>query len=444
VGTKENTVTLPVALLLIEWLIVAGRAPESVVARLLWLAPFLLTPAIELAVLFSFREKVGAMVQFIPGQAPGRGGAAASAGVGHSRASTFKGLGLPYMGAYQGRDFPTMREYLLTQPGVLLGYLKLWVLPMNQVFDALVVPVTKIRDARLLLPALALLAFLGAALKQIRTQPLVAFGVLWFFLTMAVESSVIPLADFRFEHRMLLPSVGLTVAALAWIGPAIARRPRAGGALLAVAVLALGGATLARNRVWADPITFWSDNVAKAPGKLRGWVNLAHAYEMADQLDLAEDALLRAVVIFDRSAEVHFNLGVIRMRQGKPGAAETSFRRALALSPFSAEAYYNLGTLLAQTGRWKAAEGAFRWVIRIRKDYVPEANYNLGVLYLREGRPEAAARALEAAVAAQPGLMVAHHNLAVAYGRLGRAEDARRQAAIAARLRASGKKGAER
>jgi Tfp pilus assembly protein PilF len=200
----------------------------------------------------------------------------------------------------------------------------------------------------------------------------------------------------------------------------------------------------ARHRVWADPITFWSDNVAKAPGKLRGWVNLAHAYEMADQLDLAEDALLRAVVIFDRSAEVHFNLGVIRMRQGKPGAAETSFRRALTLSPFSAEAYYNLGTLLAQTGRWKAAEGAFRWVIRIRKDYVPEANYNLGVLYLREGRPEAAARALEAAVAAQPGLMVAHHNLAVAYGRLGRAEDARRQAAIAARLRASGKKGAER
>ncbi len=444
VGTKENTATLPVALLLIEWLVVASRAPESIVGRLLWLAPFLLTPAIEMAVLFSFREKVGAMVQPVPGQGPGGGGVTAVASGADRGESALKGLSFAYMGAYQGWDFPTAREYLLTQPGVVLGYLKLWVLPVNQVFDDLVVPVTKIRDARLLLPALALLALLGAGLKQIRRQPLVAFGVLWFFLTMIVESSVIPLADFRFEHRMLLPSAGLTVAAVAWIGPAIARRPRAGGALLAAAALALAGATLARNRVWADPVTFWSDNVAKAPGKLRGWLNLSHAYERADQLELAEDALLRAVAVFERSPELHYNLGVVRMRQGKPGAAEASLRRALALFPLYAEAHYNLGTLLAETGRRKAAENAFLYVIQIQEAYVAEAHYNLGVLYLREGRPEAAARALEAAVAAQPGLMPAHHNLAVAYERLGKAEDARRHAAIAARLQAGGKKGAER
>jgi tetratricopeptide (TPR) repeat protein len=312
------------------------------------------------------------------------------------------------VGVYQGWDFPTSREYALTQPGVLIRYLRLWLLPVNQVFDALVVPRAKLWDARVILPAAALLALLAAALAQIRRRPLVAFGVLWFFLTMAVESSVIPIADFMFEHRMLIPSAGLTVAAMAWIGPAIEPRPGAGAALLAAAALALGGATLARNRVWADPITFWSDNVAKAPGKLRGWVNLSHAYEMSDQLDLAEDALLRAGAVFDRSPEVH----------------------------------YNLGTLLAETGRGQAAEGAFRWVIRIREAYVAEAHYNLGVLYLREGRHEAAARALEAAVAARPGLMQAHHNLAVAYRRLGRAEDARRHAAIAARLHAGGKKGA--
>jgi len=345
------------------------------------------------------------------------------------------------MGIYQGRDFPTRKEYLLTEPGVLLHYIRLWLLPVNQVLDPLVTPVTSLRDPRALLPGAALVALAGAALAQARRRPLVAFGILWFFVTIAVESSVIPIADFMFEHRMLIPSMGLTLAALGLAGPAIQRHARVGAATVVVIALALGVATIARNRVWSDPVLLWSDNVAKAPGKVRGWVNLSNAYLEDGRVDLAEEALLRANAIFDRSAEVHANLGVLRMKRGDLGGAEASLRRAIELMPLDAEAHYNLGTLLSETGRGAEAEREFRFVMWLKKDYAAEARNNLAILYLRSGRPRDAARELEAAIASRPDLFGAHHNLALAYEKLGRMEDARREEAIAERLRKTEKGG---
>jgi len=48
---------------------------------------------------------------------------------------------------------------------------------------------------------------------------LTAFGIFWFFMTLSVESSIIPIADVIFEHRLYLPSVGFFIAitsALFW------------------------------------------------------------------------------------------------------------------------------------------------------------------------------------------------------------------------------------
>ncbi len=41
---------------------------------------------------------------------------------------------------------------------------------------------------------------------------LFAFGILWFFITLSVESSIIPIDDVIFEHRVYLPSVGFFTA----------------------------------------------------------------------------------------------------------------------------------------------------------------------------------------------------------------------------------------
>ena len=40
---------------------------------------------------------------------------------------------------------------------------------------------------------------------------MIAFGIIWFFVTLSVESSVIPISDVIFEHRLYLAIVGVSL-----------------------------------------------------------------------------------------------------------------------------------------------------------------------------------------------------------------------------------------
>jgi hypothetical protein len=113
---------------------------------------------------------------------------------------------------YQLRGF-TMWERVLTEFRVVVRYITLLILPLpgrlNLEHDvaisrSLVNPVTTI----LSLLFLAGLAALGFYL--VRRRPLISFFIFWFFLQLALESSVIPL-ELMFEHRLYLPSVSLAV-----------------------------------------------------------------------------------------------------------------------------------------------------------------------------------------------------------------------------------------
>ena len=99
---------------------------------------------------------------------------------------------------------------------------------------------------------------------------MIAFGIFWFFLTLSVESSVIPIMDVIFEHRLYLPSVGAFIA-LATCWGMVAKRLgakrkewlTAAAALAGLSVLALAGATYARNEVWRSQERLWQDVVNK-------------------------------------------------------------------------------------------------------------------------------------------------------------------------------------
>src|SRR6185369_1939711 len=94
--------------------------------------------------------------------------------------------------------------YLFTQATVLPRYLELVVLPWGQNVDH---DVPIVRD--LSAPVVIAFAFLGAlalyGVVQLPRRPLAAFAILWFFITVSVESSIFPIDDAMMEHRMYLP-----------------------------------------------------------------------------------------------------------------------------------------------------------------------------------------------------------------------------------------------
>src|SRR5208282_514200 len=112
-------------------------------------------------------------------------------------------------------------------------------------------------------------------IKQIKvkteSQPafrLIGFGMLWFFITLSVESSVIPIADVIFEHRLYLPSAGafIAIATSAFMvpvryGSGQKKMEKAVEIVLLLIIIVLAGATYARNTVWQDKVRLWEDVV---------------------------------------------------------------------------------------------------------------------------------------------------------------------------------------
>jgi hypothetical protein len=45
----------------------------------------------------------------------------------------------------------------------------------------------------------------------IKGYRLISFAIIWFFVTLSVESSIIPIRDVIYEHRVYLPSVGFGI-----------------------------------------------------------------------------------------------------------------------------------------------------------------------------------------------------------------------------------------
>ena len=102
-------------------------------------------------------------------------------------------------------------HYLLTQFRVMVTYIRLVFLPLNQNLDY-DYPVSKsIFELPVLISFLFLITILFCAKRLFSKYRLVSFSIFWFFLTLLPESSLLPIKDVIFEHRLYLPLVGYSI-----------------------------------------------------------------------------------------------------------------------------------------------------------------------------------------------------------------------------------------
>ena len=316
----------------------------------------------------------------------------------------------------------TWARYLVSEPGVILHYLRLALWPRPLVFDYGWPPVPTF--AAMMGPGLALEALGVLALVAWFRRRAVGFLALAFFQILAPTSGLVPISDLAFEHRMYLPLaavVALVVMAVdaalrAWLPAGAARG--LGLALLVAATLALGRVTAARTRDYASALTLWTDTVAKRPENARARNNLGKALEDAGRVGEALEQYRAAARLDSTLADARSNLGHALDLAGRPDEAIAEYRAALRFDPDHAWAHCNLGAALARRGDLAAATAELDAALRLDPEF-PEANYNRGLLLARSGQLEAAAAAYRAALAARPDYADAHLNLGVTLARTG-------------------------
>lgn len=162
--------------------------------------------------------------------------------------------------AYEAREF-TLAERLLTQPRVLMDYLRLIFAyrPWGTGLFHEDFPVSRslLQPWTTLVACTAVIGLLAVAVALRRRAPVATFAVLWFFAGHALESTVIPL-ELYFEHRNYLPMLG-PLFAVAWyatttIGTAsdAVGRGLMGTGLAAAAVL-FATMLASSAHTWSDP-----------------------------------------------------------------------------------------------------------------------------------------------------------------------------------------------
>ena len=324
-------------------------------------------------------------------------------------------------------------DYLMTEMRVITTYVRLIFLPVNQNLDYDYPVSRSFFGLPVLLSFLFLASLLGAAVYLIyRTQRakreaqsvessmpyalsatrLVAFGIIWFFVTLSVESSFIPIVDVIFEHRVYLPSIGIFISITAGMF-IVARRLRKETSIvwtLVLVTLAFSAVTYARNNVWKDGVSLWEDTVKKSPNKARPHNNLGEAYYKFKLFDKAEGEFQAALKIRPDYGIAHNNLGAVYGQTGRLEDAMREYQAATDLIPDSVVARINLGTTYAQLGRLEEAKETFQTAVRTNPGNAIVHN-NLGAIYGRMGRTEAAIREYQTAMKLDPDYTIARDNL---------------------------------
>ncbi len=293
----------------------------------------------------------------------------------------------------------TRSVYFLTQFKVLVTYLKLFLFPVGQNLDYDFPLAYSIFEWPTLLSMLTCIVLFGFAIWMRTRNKLVTLGIIWFFLTLSVESSFIPIADVIFEHRMYLPSVGLCLALTAGMYSLI-RNSRMFVSVVSGVIIIFSCLTFQRNKVWNNEITLWEDVVQKSPHKSRPHNNLGKVYylqrrdtglalthlnqalmlnpnnvsaynnrgsvyQMERRYDLALADFTQALLIDSESAIAHNNRGVIYQIQKKYDLALVDFDAAIVLNPANASRYVNRANVYFSLGQYEKALKDYGAAIKI-------------------------------------------------------------------------------
>ena len=297
-------------------------------------------------------------------------------------------------------------DYLFTQFRVVVTYIRLLFLPINQNVDYDYPIYTSFINPNVFFSFLFLLSIFGLGIcllyKSRNTYfawRLAAFGIFWLFITLSVESSIIPIKDVIFEHRMYLPDIGAIIAFVSGIFYILrftihdSRLTTYASRtccllLLASVVIIFSIATYKRNIIWQTSVNLWEDATQKSPNKERPHENLGVAYSEQNRIHEAIKEFETAVQLDPVSAESHYDLGNAYQSQGRIAEAVRELETALNLNPNNpnfAYAYYTLGMYYSAQGRLDAAIIKFQGVLNFNP-YSPYAHNGLGNIYLKQGR----------------------------------------------------------
>lgn len=339
-------------------------------------------------------------------------------------------------------------------------------------------------DAKVLAGLAVMAAAVAIFVMLWRRNRMMAFGFLWFFVTLAPVLNARWMAANVFAERYLyLSSVGFCwllggCAITLWERVSPGRvpwqrsqegryrilqqaRPAAwalAGGFAALAILCTAR-IITRNRIWNNNVRLYTRTLAQQPAAYQILNNLGTVYwaqgkdkaaedvwrkalrlhpqntivlnnlglacAKKKQFEEAADYFIRAMRLKPAYTDPHLNLGVTYAKMHLAAAAELQLRAATALAPLNVRAHNELGKLYLRTGRERLAEQQFRE--STESDPNVTALDNLGQIYQQREERARAEKEYRRALSINPYDSVAHFGLGAIDVTMGRDLEAERE-----------------
>jgi len=259
-------------------------------------------------------------------------------------------LGLPIsLRGYRGEL--TYLSLVATSARAFWAYIQLLVWPIGLCPDHMVDLSTSFLDFWVLLAWSGLIVFVLIIYRIAHTWPVLAFGMLWFFVGFFPVSNWVPSTFILADRYMYMPSVGYCIVLITlgqtfyrWLLTAHPRQAFGIGSLLAVALtVAYTNTTLAYNMAWSNQETFGKYTLQCNPESVRAFNILGDFYLEQGFYTKARENYSRAIELGVMDA--YNDRGNMFYKMGEYDAALKDYNHIIALRPDWGKPYSNRGIL---------------------------------------------------------------------------------------------------
>lgn len=254
----------------------------------------------------------------------------------------------------------------LTMTKGVVYYLRLMFVPRPLMVEYMMPLAYSLFQTTVMLSILIILSIAGVWVVSCRREPLIAFGIAWFFASLIPVSNVVPLQAIINERFLYLPSIGFAVI-LAF--PLLMRqslsRRAAGAALAALSTIALcyGLLTFDRNRDWRDSLSLWTASVRDSPAGPTSRYNLGlELYNRGRYVEAVEHLQL-ACRLQERFPSAHGALGNTYFALGKLEDAIREYEVGLSQAPDDDRMRRNLAVAWYEKGKAHANRGEINMAV---------------------------------------------------------------------------------
>jgi len=268
-------------------------------------------------------------------------------------------------------------------------------------------------------------------------QPILAFGILFFLITIFLFSNlVLTIGTSMGDRLMYFPSLGFCVCVAVLLCPipkgslGINTFLNGRGIILSIAVLLFSFKTYSRNADWKDNYTLYSHDVKIVPNSVK-----AHYYLGLELVKTVADAesdpdkkkkiyaegireLERAVEIFPSFASAYVQMGVAYYRLKNFEKAIENYNKAATLKPADAITLNNIGSVYFEWGKYTEASQNFSNALQVDPRFI-DAHMNLGSVYGTLKDYNNAIASFQNAVKYAPDNARAYYYIAITYQNMG-------------------------